>query len=87
MRIIIMTAIAATALTFGAADAMAQKKKAVPQASVNSYKECCDKANARYYVADGKATCLMMNEQQQEALYQCTHQRNIRVISGGQIGI
>jgi hypothetical protein len=89
MRNATMAACAAMTLVTGFADAaIAQsKKKAVPQATVNSYKECCDRANARYYVANGKGTCLMMNEQQQDALYQCTNQRGIRVISGGQIGI
>ena len=89
MRHCLAIAIGAIALTICSTDAsMAQqKKKQQPQAGTNSYKECCDKANARYYVDNGKGTCLMMSEQQQDALYQCTNQRGIRVISGGQIGI
>lgn len=88
LRDFYLVAVGAAVLLVGSVDtSMAQQKKKPQPQAANPYKECCDKANARYYVDNGKATCLMMSEQQQDALYQCTNQRGIRVISGGQMSM
>lgn len=87
MRDLLLTTSAAIALVLCSASASMAQKKKVPPASALSYKECCDRSNARFYVNNGRATCFAMSDQQQEALTRCVHERGIRVNWEGQKGI
>ena len=89
IRNLVLTTIAAAALVLcsGHMTMAQQKNKKASAPTAHSYKECCDRAHARFYVDNGKATCFAMSEQQQEALASCIHERGIRVEWQGQKGI
>jgi hypothetical protein len=85
MRDLLLTVLAVGAMTFCSVDlSMAQQKKKQMQSATHPYKECCEKALGRYFLQDGKAHC-WTSQQQTEALYQCSQQRGIRIISNGSI--
>jgi hypothetical protein len=83
-RNLMILTIGIAALILSADTAMAQKKKQPQAAGRASFKECCEKAYARYYIDGGKGGCSMISEQQKDSFYQCVHNGGVGIISKGQ---